>query len=176
MTLKTLFTIILKMIGIFFIKDIVTILMQSFASLWFFVSASSYSDNFSNSFVLILNFILLIQYGLLSYLLIFKAETIIRILKLDEGFDDKTVSFSIHRSTILSISIIVIGGYIVATELPNIVIQLINFFNIRKTLVSGDINPNKQYVILAIAKVLIGIMLIIYQRRIVNLIEFKRKK
>lgn len=176
MTLKTLFTIILKIIGIFFIKDVVNVLMQSVGSLWLLFSMSSYSGNASSVFVLMLNFVLLIQYGLLSYLFIFKTDAIIRILKLDEGFDDKTVSINVHRSTILSISIIVIGGYIVATELPNVVNQLINFFNIRESLVYGQINPNTQYVVLAVLKVIIGFILVIYQRKIVNLIEFKRKK
>jgi hypothetical protein len=118
--------------------------------------------------------LILLVYVFISYFLIFKSDLIIDKLKLDTGFDQETIPLNIHRSTILSISIIVIGGLIIADEIPNLCRQLFAYFQ-EKRMTYGQTNPNISYSVLAGAKIVIGLLLIGNQRQIVNFIEHKRK-
>ena len=119
--------------------------------------------------------LILLVYGLVSYYLVFKTEIIINKLKLDKGFDQETIPLNIHRSTVLSISIIVIGGLIVADEIPNLCRQLFSYFQERRMNYSHT-NMTLSYSVLASAKIIIGILLMTRQRQIVNFIERQRKK
>jgi len=77
---------------------------------------------------LVTTILLLFVYGIVSYYLIFKSDLIIDKLKLDKGFDQETIPLNIHHSATLSISIIVIGGLLVANEIANLCLQLFAYF------------------------------------------------
>jgi Na+(H+)/acetate symporter ActP len=171
MTTRSLFNIILKILGIFFIKDILATIPQLLSITLYFKEP----DVSGAVWTLITTMLVLLVYGLVSYFLIFKSELIIDKLKLDKGFDQETIPLNIHRSTILSISIIVIGGLIVADEIPNLCRQLFAYFQ-EKRMTYGQTNPSISYSVLAAAKIVIGLLLIGNQRQIVNFIENKRKK
>jgi hypothetical protein len=106
MTLRTLFKIILKILGIFFIKDFLSIIPQVISSFFYIINSDTVGEGI---WILSSVLLFLFLYGALSYYLIFKTDLIIDKLKLDKGFDRDTISLNIHRSTILSIAIIVIG-------------------------------------------------------------------
>jgi len=172
MTPRTLFNIILKILGIFFIKDFLAIILQLLSVVLFLTKSDSAIEGISTlvSFLMIL-----LVYGLVSYFLIFKTEMIIDKLKLDKGFDHQAISLNIHRSTILSISIIVIGGMLVVDELPNLCRQLFSYYQERR-MTHGQTNPNISYSVLSGVKIVIGLLIMTEQRKIVNLIERQRKK
>lgn len=119
--------------------------------------------------------LILLVYIFVSYQLIFRTDYIIEKLKLDKGFDQETIPLNIHRSTVLSISIIVIGGLIVAQEIPNLCRQLFDYFQ-EKRMTYGQTNPSISYSVLAGAKIVVGLLLIGNQRQIVSLIESQRKR
>jgi len=171
MTTRSLFNIILKILGIFFIKDILATIPQ-LLSITLYLKEPDISGAV---WTLITTALVLLVYGLVSYFLIFKSDLIIDKLKLDKGFDQETIPLNIHRSTILSISIIVIGGLIVADEIPNLCRQLFAYFQ-EKRMTYGQTNPSISYSVLAAAKIGIGLLLIGNQRQIVNFIENRRKK
>jgi hypothetical protein len=171
MTPRTLFNIILKILGIFFIKDILTILPQLLSTILYLTKVDTVGEAI---WTLITTMLILLVYVFISYFLIFKSDLIIDKLKLDTGFDQETIPLNIHRSTILSISIIVIGGLILADEIPNLCRQLFAYFQ-EKRMTYGQTNPNISYSVLAGAKIVIGLLLIGNQRQIVNFIEHKRK-
>jgi hypothetical protein len=125
MTLRTLLNIILKILGIFFIKDFLAIIPQ-FLSVGLYLTKPDTVPEGIWTFVMTL--LILFVYGLVSYYLIFKTNLIIDKLKLDKGFDEEKISLNVHRSTILSISIIVIGGHFVAEEIPKFCRQLFSYF------------------------------------------------
>ena len=170
MTTRTLFNIILKVLGIFFIKDILATIPQ-------LLSISLYltkPDVSGAVFTLIATILMLIVYILISYYLVFKTNFIIDKLKLDKGFDQDTIPLNLHRSTILNISIIVIGALMVADEIPNLCRQLFAYFQ-EKRMTYGQTHPSLSYSVLAVSKIIIGLLLIGNQRQLVNLIERKRK-
>ena len=172
MTPRSLFNIILKVLGLFFIRDFLTLVPQVLSVFLYFTKADTISEAI---WTFVSTLAMLFVYGFVSYYLIFKTETIIDKLKLDRGFDQDIIPLSIHRSTILSISIIVIGGYIVAEEIPEFCRQLFAYYQ-EKRMTYGQTNPKIQYSILSAVKIIIGVLLIAEQRKIVNFIEKTRKK
>jgi hypothetical protein len=172
MTLRTLFNIILKVLGIFFIKDFLAIIPQMLSVILFLTKSETASEGI---WTLITTSLILFVYGLVSYYLIFKTGLLIDKLKLDQGFDHDTIPLHIHRSTILSISIIVIGGYLFIDELPNFCRQLFSYFQ-EKRLTFGLNKPTILYVVISGIKIIIAFFLLSEQRLIVNVIERRRKK
>jgi hypothetical protein len=171
MTTKDLFNIILKVLGIFFIKDILAIIPQLFSVGLYLTKYDTVREAI---WTLLLTLLMLFIYGLVSYYLIFKTNIIIDKLKLDKGFDQETISLNIHRSTILSIAIIVIGGLMLADGIPDLCRQLFAYFQ-EKRMTYGQTNPAISYSVFALAKIVIGLLLISNQRQIVNFIESRRK-
>jgi hypothetical protein len=162
----------LKILGIFFIKDILDIVPQ-LVSVGLYFTKSDTSEE--AVWTLVTTLLILFVYGLVSYYLIFKSTLIIDKLNLDKGFEVQTIPINVHRSTILSIAIIVIGGYLVADEIPNFCRQLFSYFQ-EKRMTHGMTNPTISYSVMSGVKIIVGFILMSEQRRIVNLIERQRKK
>lgn len=166
MTPRSLFNIILKVLGILFLKEILIFIPQLFA----IFSAAHFSEFILSA---ITSVSIMLVYIFICYLLIFKTDFLINKLQLYKGFDGDFIPLNIHHSTILSIAIIAIGGLILVNEIPNLCTQLFEYFRLKK---EGYTEAKISYSVLAVSKILIGLLLIIYQRHIVNLIEYKRKK
>jgi hypothetical protein len=172
MTLRTLFNVILKILGVFFIKDFLAAIPQLLSIILYLTKSDTATEAI---WTLVTTLLILFAYGLVSYYLVFKTNLIIDKLKLDKGFDEEIISLNIHRSTILSISIIVIGGLLVADEIPNFCRQLFSYFQ-EKRMTYGQTNPTISYSIVSGAKIIIGLFLMTGQRQIVKLVERQRKK
>lgn len=172
MRIRSLFNIILKVLGIFFIKDILESISQ-LAPVSIYIAKSGTAGEDIWPFLSAI-FILFV-YGFVLYYLIFKTDVIIDKLKLDSGFEQDTIALNMHRSDILSICIIVIGGLILVNEIPNLFRQLYSYFQVKR-MMDGQTNPDISYSVLASIKIIIGLLLIGSQRQIVNSIELKRRK
>jgi hypothetical protein len=172
MTPRTLFTIVVKIFGLFFIKEIFQIITEAIPTLAYFNNQDITLTLFIPSAILILYLIL---YGGISYYLITRTELVIDKLKLDQGFEDETLQLSIHRSTILSIAIIVIGGLLMVEGIPTFLGQLKRYHAEANDSYRQQ-SPTFSYMIVTAAKILIGFLLIVEKRWIVNFIEKQRKK
>ena len=168
MSPRDLFNVILKVFGLFLLKEVITFIPQ------LILIISTIAD--ANSSDVIISVIVLLLFGVfwfaIIYLFIFKTDFLINKLKLNRGFDQEVIPLNIHRSQILSICFIEIGGLLVANEMPNLVLQLFEYFREKN---AGLRDPRISYSVLAISRVILGLLLIIYQRHIVNFIEYKRK-
>jgi hypothetical protein len=172
MTPRSLFNVILKILGIFFLRDILYTIPQIVLEI---PSPSGSGLALGDIWLLSSTLLVLIIETVFLYFLVFKTEWMIIILKLDRGFDQETIPLNMHRSTVLRVAIIVIGGLMIAQEIPNFFTQL--FMYIREKREShGQFNPKIEYTVLAGIKVLLGILLIAEQKLWVNLIERQRKK
>jgi hypothetical protein len=172
MTLRTLFNIILKILGIFFIKDFLSIIPQVISSFFYIINSDSVGEGI---WILASVLLFLFLYGALSYYLIFKTDLIIDKLKLDKGFDSDTISLNIHRSTILSVAIIVIGGLLFVDEFLNFCQELFSYFQARR-MIFGLNKPSISHLVISGIKIMIAYFLMAEQRLIVNIIERRRKK
>ena len=174
MTIRTLFTIILKVLGIFFIKNFIETLPQ-------LLSLLNFMNDFAGNQKLIIGLcefsLMLFILGLLSYLLLFKTDLIIDKLQLDKGFKEEVIPLNIHRTTILSIAIIMIGGLLIINELGNFCRQLFLYYQEVRLSKQNYLskNPNILYSIISFVKIILGLLLIMYQKQIVHFIEWRRK-
>lgn len=166
MTVKSLFNIILKVIGIFFIQNIIGYFTTMFSILTIYTSQEKTWPVFN---YFLSSVIAVFIYILLSFLFIFKTKWVLRVLRLEKAFDKDPIPLNIKSSTILSIAIMVIGGLMFANNLPELGRQLFMHFKPENNLGHpGSLNQNA--VIVAI-KVTTGVVLICFQKPIVSLIE-----
>ncbi len=173
MTIRNLFNIILKIIGIIFIKEIILKLDQLLSVFYY---ETMYQNEALMNVILInaaVNCIIILFYLITARLLIFRSEMIINWMKMDKDFEEKELNLNIHRSVILSIAIIVIGGLMVAEGIPEL-IQRWYAYNENEN--RGLIDQSKFKVAIPAINILIGILMVNFHKQIVNLIEVKRKK
>src|SRR5438046_983247 len=107
MTPKTLFSIIIKVFGLLFIKDIFEAITQLLPTALYFFSPGMAAQG---TVTIAIYLLYILVYGLMAYYLIVKSDLVIEKLKLDRDYDQEPFQFNMHRSTVLAIAIIVIGG------------------------------------------------------------------
>lgn len=178
MTPKSLFNIILKIFGLLFLWQIINGVVQLISAFMLFFQTGGYGDNGFNSdgFVAILiACIVLAFYCFIIYLLIFRANYIIDKLHLDKGFKEESFSMNLSTPDILSIALIVIGGVVLFSEVPNFCSKVFSFFQERSVRL-GMTKPNYSYMILPAVKIILALLLIGERKRIVSFAERRREK
>lgn len=125
MTYQNLFRIILKVIGIFFIKDMLAMLPQLFSAAHFF-----YTDNSGDSTIFIYSvfpIIVFIVYCTMAYYLIINSDLLIKKLGLVNDFEEEEIKNNLHRSTILSIVILMVSVFIIVDSTPIFVSNILTY-------------------------------------------------
>lgn len=176
MTPKNLFNIILKIFGLFFLREIVYIIPQLISTIPYFTKQDNFDSGlFSSGNILpfILTLIVIAFYVFIIYQLLFNTNKIIDKLKLDQGFNQQEFSFNISTTLILTISLIVIGGIILTNEIPNFCNNIFSYFQ-QKKLMPDVAKLNFSYIIISGVKILIGLLIIGERKRIADFVE-KRK-
>jgi hypothetical protein len=172
MSPRTFFTIVIKILGIYLLLDYITLCPQ-------IISTISYNSGAEWQGIVFATLILLaviIYYIILLRLLLFKTGWLIDKLALDKNFPEEKIEINIHRSTVLSIAVIVTGALIFVDALPSFCKEVFNWLQQRSISerLSGY-QPSKGWLVFYFAKAFIGCCMMIYQRVIVNFIELKRK-
>lgn len=113
MLLRDLFRLILKLLGLYaLIIGLFTFLPKAFSISEFELSAFIWI--FVVSAIMIGFFIFIV----------FKSDMIIDLLELDQGFEEKTISFgSVDKLTLIKLGIILAGGFLVIEKLPEFIYQ-----------------------------------------------------
>jgi len=174
MSPRSLFNIILKIFGLFLIKDMLVAIPEVLATATLMFSYGNEGLSFFSTFLVLLTISI---YILITYCLVFRTGWVIDYLKLENGFSQEKLQFNLHRSVVLAIAVIVIGGLLVIAGIPQLVGQIANYVQDRG-LNSGALYtalPNYTFLIIYSCQVLIGLLMIGYQRQIVLLIESRRK-
>ena len=109
MKVKTFWIILIKILGLSLFFSVLTVVPQFFSTLQ--VTLDERNENLLEIFLFLI-FILLI-YLLITRLFVFKPEWLIEKLKLEKNLEEK-IDLSIKASTILNVSIAVIGGLMLA--------------------------------------------------------------
>lgn len=170
MTPKTLWQILIKVMGIWLIFEGLAFIPQVLTSLVFLYNQSSNQNVF---IILSLSVVTVAFYFFILWSFLFRTDNIIRLLRLEKGFTEETISFNIHRSNVLKIIVILIGGLIIIDSLPQLFRQSLSFF--RYTGFSIQ-NPASSLFAFYLVKLFIGVFLVSCSRLIVNLIERQRLK
>lgn len=173
MTAKDLFTIILKIFGIYLIKDVIVALPPV---LKFFLEIFQFDFDVA-VFSLVVSLISLAINVIIVYFLLFKTDLIISKLNLTSDLSHNPLTLSVHRSVIYKIAIIVSGIIILVFAIPNL-FRCIYFWyehvDSKKHMYNSQ-SFEFAPLIVAIAEVIIGLLFLGNQRLIVNYIELRSR-
>lgn len=177
MSINTFWKIVIKILGIWIVFESVILVPQYFTNIFYF-----FGDNFSSNMlvgVLGLTFIVVLYLSVLK-LFLFQTDWVIEKLKLEDGFNEERIELNIHRSVIVKIAIVTIGGFLFIDNLPILFTQFYNYLTLREMSGSeyffGSDNIGIQWSVLYLMKCLIGIWMMTSSRFIVNFLESRRKK
>ena len=171
MTPRSLFNIVLKIFGLFFLKEIIYTIPQLISSLLYFTKANTAEEGL---WTFLLTAVVLAFYTFLVFQLLFKTNFYIKKLKLDRGFDQQDFSVNISTSSILTIALIVIGGLLLVNEIPNFCRQIFAYFQ-EKRLTNGMTKPDFSFAIITGVKIVLGLLIIGERKRIVEFTESRQK-
>lgn len=153
----------------------ITVVPQLFTTILMFFA---HGEDISIAIALTISIVFLVSglfFIILKYCLL-KTDWIIDKLSLDKHFTEEKFDINIHRSTILSISIIVIGGLMLIESVPSLCQQVYTYVGKKRDFGSFGENPTTGWMIYFGVKTLIAYLLITNSRFVVNLIERQRKK
>lgn len=173
MTPRTLFTIVIKVFGLWLLISSLIAIFHFLSTLYLIVSANRGDvDVAAGIAITVFAFGLLI---LLMWLCFFKTDIIIDKLSLDKHFPQEEFRINVHRSTVLSIAVLVIGGLIVVDELPVFVRLVFNYIQYKSMGPLYGAGGATNGLVNSIAQMVIGLFLLLRHRTVVNFIELKRR-
>ncbi len=172
MTPRSLFNIIIKIFGLFFLREIVNTIPQLISSLLYFTKADTVEEGL---WTFIFTAVVLAFYTFLVFKLLFKTIYFLDKLKLDQGFNQEEFSFNISTSKVLTIALLVTAGVILTNEIPNLCRQLFSYFQ-EKRMTHGMTKPDFSYSIISAVKIIVGLLLIGERNRIIDFVEKRQSK
>ncbi|HLP39823.1 hypothetical protein [Lacibacter sp.] len=174
MKAKDLFIIILKVFGIYLIKDVLTAIPPVLNSFFQMFEVSGAMAFFS----LIISLLYLGIYVGIVYLLLFKTSLLVSKLKLASELSDEPLVVNLHRSSVYTIAIIITGLLVLTFSIPDLVKQIYFFyeFNDSRKRLFAPSPFDYSRMIIAITEVIIGLLFLGNQRTLVNYIESKRRR
>lgn len=168
MSPRSLFNIILKVLGILMIRDILIVIPSLFTAFSFLLN-SSVDWNTIVFFVFSISL-----YSWTIYMLIFRTDWIIDIFRLDQNFKEENLTVNMHRSSVLKIALIITGGLLVIDALPDLCTQIYSYWQ-QKKFYPGFNTDSFINILIPVIKLVIGLLLLAGTNSIVNFIERKRR-
>lgn len=171
MTIRTFWTFLLKLMGLWLILSGFSVTTQLFSMLGYL----AYGDQGTIQFIMALigSLLALAIYTAVILFIVFKPGYIIDKLKLDKGFQEETISLNIRMNTVLSISVIVLGGIMFLDALPLLCREIINFMRGTDLIMEY---PNIGNLVFLLVKTLIGYLLMTNSKPVVGFMTRKGEK
>ncbi len=175
MTPRSLFKIILKIFGLFFLKEIIITVPQLIYSIIHAVDTGIFAEGIFNFAI---NVIVILFYGFIIAQLLFNTTNLVDKFKLDQGFDEDEFSFEnesrkgkfaigISGDFVLSIAIFVTAGVILVNEIPYLFQKLFLYIVDARSIGSTH---DVSLIVIAIVKILIALLLVGERKRIVEFV------
>jgi hypothetical protein len=171
MTIKTFWTILLKIVGLYLVLGLLVLLQPIYL-------LTSHSSTFTNPNILEEFFIILGTIGiyiLIISLLVFRTEWIIDKLHLDKGFTEEKIEFNISKTVVLTIATIVLGGLLFIDALPALCKQIFSYLQLYQQKSMYHENPSFGWIIFYVVKIVLGYLLMTKSHYVVSLIEKETK-
>lgn len=171
MTPKTLFTIILKIFGLWLILSLILFIPTLFSIIPFM-----FQNDTTTLYLLVLVAIISIGiYVLIIWLLLFKTSLIINKLSLDKQFEQQTIDINISQKTVIQISIIIIGGLLIIKHIPLFISEIITYTNLTQFEEKTFENTSFNLILLKGMTLLIGYLLMNNSKSLTNWIVKKQE-
>ncbi len=178
MTPKTLFTIILKVVGILFIKELLVSITQLVVQILAMIKRETLTEEPLLSIVFLI--LPIMAFFVIAWIFLFKTDELITKLRLDKGLGEETLALNISTNTVLNVALVATGAYILAMGIPELVKDVIAFFQYyrmtRLAYAGDEINPLVSNFFLPVTRIVMGILVIIERKRIVSFIEKRERK
>ena len=172
MTPRSLFNIIIKVFGLFFLREIINTIPQLISSVIYFTKADTIQERL---WTFIFTAVILLFYTFLVFKLLFNTNYFLDKLKLDQGFNQEDFSFNISTSKVLTIALLVTAGVILTNEIPNLCRHIFSYFQ-EKRLTHGMTKPDFSYLIISAVKIIIGLLFIGERKRISEFVEKRQSE
>jgi hypothetical protein len=167
MTPRTLFIIILRVLGILSLQDLFFSVPELLRVLLSFGKLYGLGDGFIMLFVSLLSVALNLA---VSYILIFKAPQLANKLKLDSGINEPILQLNISLPSILRIAIIITAFLLLLYEIPNLVRLIYLGIQQREvTMLRADVDWSPAF--FSGVRIIIGFLLIGERRRILDFLS-----
>jgi len=151
MTKKDLFILMIKLFGLYWIIQVLLYVLPQNISF----AMNKINDISLVGFMLLPVLIILVLFTFI----LFNADKIVRILKLDKGFDDDKIEFgNLNASSIIKAGIFIIGGLLLLENIP----YLIKFFLIvfQKTSAHKETGTHEKFnLVVSVINVILGYLL-----------------
>jgi hypothetical protein len=173
MKARDLFIIILKIFGIYLIKDILLAIPPVLKNFYQYLKVDPDVALFS----LIFSFVALALHFTIVYFLLFKTSFLIAKLNLTTGLSEQLLTINLHRSQIYTIAIIITGLLILVFSIPALVRDLYwwyEYISSRDTMFGAQ-SYDYSELLISLTEVIIGLLFLGNQRSLVNYIEYKKR-
>ncbi|HRZ41886.1 MAG TPA: hypothetical protein P5228_04190 [Bacteroidales bacterium] len=171
MSIRTFWSIFLKIFGIWLILESFSVIPQFFSV---FAGIVQYPDQRIYSFLALLGFVVLTTLVYIALIIgfVFRNGWIIDKLKLDQGYAEEKLDFNFSAHSVLRTVIIIIGALMVVESLPMFLKQLYYYYQ-GKHIFQHE--PTVDWIIFYFLKGVIGYLIVSYNRGIARFIEKQTK-
>ncbi|OMQ09058.1 hypothetical protein [[Flexibacter] sp. ATCC 35103] len=165
MSIRTFWIILIKILGLILISQTITIIPEWISSIYFI-----YENGDTKNLIILIFSILLVLFilYLIFRFFLFKANWIIDKLRLDKGFENDWIELNSSQNKIISIAIIIIGGFMFIQNVPIIFKEFFIFF--QQKILFKDY-PKSGWIIFYFCKAIMGYLLITNSFRIARFID-----
>jgi len=167
MTIRTFWNIFIKILGIWLVLSLLTVIPQ-FVRLLTFFGTNSQGRLLGIGITVALFLLTIGIYALILRLFVFKTDWLIDKLRLDKGFPEEKIELIIQRSTVFTIATIVIGGIIFVDSFPLFCQQVLLF--IQQDNLFRE-SPKSGWMIFYLVKTILGYLLMTNSQFVVKLID-----
>ena len=180
MNIRTFWAILIKILGLYVILESLTAIPSSLITIYAFITQFTQANGPDDTRVFIAEAVfyisLIIVYLLVFRYCIFYTDWVIDKLRLDQGFKDERLDFSMHRSNVLKVVVMVIGGLLLIDSFPLLCSQVMSYFKDAESYRKFTDSREAKYIVIYLLKTFVGYFMLTCSRMIVNYIELKRKK
>ncbi len=168
MTIKTFWTIFLKILGLWLVVSALPVVNEMILALTRYFT---YDTQFMYE-AAALCFVVIIIYSLILWLFLFKTAWLVNKLRLDKGFTEEKIELNIPHATVLSIATIVIGGLMFIDSFPLLCKDGFSLFQARTIFRES---PDTMWVIFHLVKTVISYLLMTNSHVVVKILNRKKQ-
>jgi hypothetical protein len=172
MEIKSLWIIIIRVIGCWFLLSSLVAIPELLTDVIFF------GRNGGTEGIILWLLFIIFYIAFFFFILrftIFRTPCLIEKLGLARGMPEGNLEVNIHRSVILRIAAIVIGSLLLVDNLPLFIKDIFQYWQVREGYQNILKSQRTPWLFLYGLKALAGYLLLYYNRQAVNFIELKRK-
>jgi hypothetical protein len=168
MTPRTLFIIILRVLGILSLKELFIAIPQLISAIVMFFQGYSISGGL---FMIVISLLTVALVLWISYTLIFKADFLVARLGLDQNFTESILNLNISVSSVLRIAIIVTGALLLISEIPEFSRIIYSLLQQRNLTYLGNGSPDWSPAVFSAVKIVLALLIIGERNRILQFLE-----